>query len=368
MKKYLLLLLLFTLAVSTVAAVFSYLTDPYGIYRHSTKTSWFVRKVAAPDKGRTIKPYQAMQTNPATLLIGNSRVEVGMPVQHAFYQQADVYNLGLPGAGIAMQYDYAWHVIRSRGSVRQVVIALDFLDFTSSENNISTEADRSRWQQRLQYHLANPDTAQHHYGFILQERLSLLLSTTALTDAIYTVFAQTQKTNALNAQGFNDGGVYYQQVASEGFSVLYQQKAAELTQRLAAETLFVTGKSHHFNTLHSFISLLKAEQIDIFLLINPYQQPYLANLEQHQLTAELQLWKQQLVQLAKQHQLTLYDFAIASPPVTEVVNLSSKNAADSVYFWEPSHYRPALGSLMLDVLHSGQCQQQYRLCDKYSEQ
>ncbi|MGP9801191.1 hypothetical protein [Rheinheimera sp. NSM] len=367
MKKYLLLLLLVTLAGIAAVSAFSYLIDPYGIYRHSADNPLFGRKVAAADKGRTIKPYQAMQLNPATLLVGNSRVEIGLPVQHAFYQDAAVYNLGLPGAGIAMQYDYAWHVLRSRGSVKQVVIALDFLDFTSSRHNISTQPDRSQWQSRLRYHLGSPDIAQQHHAFLLKERLSLLFSATALGDTLYTAFAQTQQTNALNTAGFNDGGVYYQQVATEGFSALYRQKSAELAQRLAAQPLFVSTQSHHFNTLDTFIRLLKAEQTDIYLLINPYQQPYLEQLTAHQLNAELAIWKQHLQQLAKQHQLALYDFAIASPPVMNVVDLASKTASDSPYFWEPSHYRPALGSLMLDVLHSGQCRQQYLLCDKYSD-
>lgn len=354
MNSYLRLLSFFLLTGFVLVSASSYLIDPYGL--RSNTADLFQRKVAAADKGRTIKPYQVKGTVPFTLLVGNSRVEIGMPAQHAFYQQQPVYNMGLPGAGVAMQYDYARHVIALHDSVKQVVIALDILDFTSTDSVPLTDVNRN-WAWRLS---TAPDSWHTHWRQF-SEQLGLLFSLSAINDSLYTVLWQNADVNALNRSGFNDGGIYQYQVKHEGFAALYRQKDAELSQRLQHQALAFNLQSYQMRELDQFISSLKEKGIQPYLLINPYQKPYLQLLAQYQLQDDLIAWKAALAELAAQHQLPIYDFAIASDITDGVVELSSHNEADSPYFWEPAHYRPALGTLMLDALMQQQCDKLCRL-------
>ena len=265
------------------------------------------------------------------------------------------------GAGINMQYAYALHAIDQHQSIKQVVIAVDFLDFTSDPDKVLRQTDNSSWYWRL--HGFNSSNLQSKRRYIA-ERISLLFSLSALTDSTKTVLAQQRNINALNRFGFNDGRVYYFHVQNEGFAALYQQKAQEMQQRLSAKQWIFTPQSYHLNQLDSFITRLKQQNIAVYLLINPYQQPYLDMLHQHDLDADFAHWKQQVAKLAIQHQLTLFDFAILSPLVTQVVDLNSKNAEHSPYFWEPAHYRPAFGNLILNALLQQQCE---TLCQQLSD-
>ncbi|WP_333609373.1 hypothetical protein [Arsukibacterium sp.] len=116
--------------------------------------------------------------------------------------------------------------------------------------------------------------------------------------------------------------------------------------------------------LDRFITQLKQQDIAVYLLINPYQQPYLDQLTEYQLDQHLGNWKAQMIQLAKHHQLPLFDFAINSKLVTDVVAPNSKVTEDSPYFWEPAHYRPAFGDLILNSLLKNNC---HHVCKLYSQ-
>lgn len=356
MKNYLKLILLFTVSGILLLTVISYLLDPYGIYAKSTDA--FPRKVSAADKGRTVKPYQALHAKPFTVIVGNSRVEIGMPTEHAFYQGKPVYNMGLPGAGINMQFAYAMHAINSNDTVKQVVIALDFLDFTSRKDKILSSSDSSNWEWRLKGLKSEKFNDKRSY---IAERTSLLFSLSALTDSVKTVLFQERNVNALNHYGFNDGRVYYFHVENEGFGALYQQKEQELDLRLSSQQLVFSEQSYHLQELDSFITELKKRDITIYLMINPYQQPYLDQLTKHKLDEHLAKWKIEMTSLASKHQLVLFDFAIPSYLVTDVVDPKSKLASDSNYFWEPSHYRHMFGELILSTLQSRNCS---NLCKK----
>lgn len=350
MKRYLIQVMLFVLAGLMLICAASYVIDPYGIYMQ--QADFFPRKVAAADKGRTVKPYQSLNSAPYTLLVGNSRVEIGMPIEHAFYQQKPVFNMGLPGANVAMQYDYALHAINNSNTVRQVVIGLDFLDFSSSAGNVKTTIERNNWQWRLKGFASEHSAAPRRY---VAERISMLFSLTAITDSTSTVFSQKRNMNALNKHGFNDGRLYHFHVRNEGYGALYQQKQDELDARLSAMPQVFNAQSYQIAELRQFIETLKQRNISTYLIINPYQKPYLDTLQRFGLNDALAAWKAQMANIATQHNLALYDFAIESAPVLNVVSAKSRSIDDSPYFWEPAHYKTQFGEQILNVLVSGKC-------------
>lgn len=355
MKPYLKFMTFFILATLFIICAASYVVDPYGIYSH--QTNLFPRKVAAADKGRTVKPYQASDAKPYTVLIGNSRIEIGMPVAHAFYLDKPVFNMGLPGANVALQYDYARHVVEKSDTVRQVVIALDFLDFTSDiDTTAPSSIDKHQWSWRLQGLTSDTLTDKRQY---LAERISLLFSLSAISDTVSTVVNQHRNINALDINGFNDGRLYHFHVKNEGYGALYQQKRNELETRLRTKPQTFHLQSYQITELLQFIEQLKQRNIAIYLIINPYQEPYLNILQQFNFNDAFLAWKATMHQIAQKHDLLLFDFAIESEPVLSVVSAQSTDINDSEYFWEPAHYKTLFGEQILDALRSEAC---HELC------
>lgn len=351
MKRYLLLFssLFFVLFISVAVGVV--FVDPYGLFRYSDN-DYFPRKTSASNKGRLVKSYQVEGQQIETLIIGNSRVEIGMPQNHFFYGKS-VFNIGLPGAGLLMQYDYGWHAVKSSKGVKKVLIAVDFVDFLSKEGiEISW---RGQWQSRLKYQLPNGEQVTDNKIYRAKEFLSFLFSQDAIIDSILTVITQRKNINSLSYNGFNDGRLYIDLVSVEGYGSLYKQKNVELRQRLSEQSIRFNIQSDYFLMLEKFVSLLQSENIEVIIFVNPYQEPYLDIVNEAGFKLDLERWKVRIKQLASQKRVDFYDFSILSLPVRDVAPLNSRNPNDNEYFWEPAHYKQKLGTLMLDAIQHKDC-------------
>lgn len=355
MIVYLRFFLISLLLLVAAIAGFTYLINPYAVFSAGPLADVMSRKTAAADKGRSIKSYQALVQQPEVLLVGNSRVEIGLPAQHPIYQ-GKVFNLGLPGAGVLMQYDYAWHVVKSTVKVKKIFLAVDFVDFLTSES--AAKPLVGNWQGRLNYQLSQAHTPVTNRWVQGKEQLSFLLSQSAFIDTFLTLIQQKSDVNALSEHGFNDGRLYHHIVRTEGFAVLYQQKQQELTDRLANTALKVQADSTGFQALELFLQLLAEQDVEVTLFVNPYHYPYLDVIQQSGLQGEFERWKDFISAVAQKRQLSLYDFSIASELVMAPLQDSSRDIGDNKYFWEPAHYRQAMGVLMLDAMQAGNCQVQ----------
>jgi len=353
MNRYLRTLVLVFGLLMLLASSWIYVADPYALHQ-SPADHLFARKTAAADKGRTLKSYQSVQRLPQTLIIGNSRVEIGMPTTYGFYQ-GSVFNLGLPGAGVQMQYDYGWHTVMTTHSVKKVLLAVDFTDFLS--NKPWDGQWYTGWLFRLNYHIAAEQDFVPSGFKRFKELISFWFSQDAFVDATLTALQQQMLVNALDYQGFNDSGLYLKLVTAESYAPLYLQKQQELTQRLVGRQLKVDPASLQLQALKRFIALLQQQQVEVVLFINPYQLPFLEVIDKAGLTAALQEWKQLVQTVAQQSGVDLYDFAIRSTPVTAAIDLSSTQVESNPFFWEPSHYKRTFGVLMLDAIQQQNCVQ-----------
>lgn len=353
MKTYLRTFTIALLGMFIVMGMFSYVLDPYAVFGVESVSGLNERKTAAADKGRMIKSYQVIQQQPQVLLVGNSRIEIGLPKTHQFYR-GPVFNLGLPGASVMMQYDYAWHAIKSTKSVREIVIAIDFVDFLSVGSSEKPPVNGS-WQTRLHYTLSTDSVSVTRSDVQLKEQLSFLLSKSAIEDTFLTLVQQRWEVNALDATGFNDGLLYHHVVRAEGFAALYQQKQHELNTRLANPKLRLDTQSNEFRVFSLFLQRLANEGLEVSLFINPYHYPYLDVIANNGLGDEFKKWKEWVADIAIHFQIPLYDFSIQSPLVMQPLVTPSRNIDDNQWFWEPAHYRRAFGTLILDVLTQKNC-------------
>ena len=165
----------YTLAVGFVAFMLLALTasvniaiDPYRRFGARPILGLSVLKPAAIGQVRMAKAYGVIRRDFKTLLLGNSRVDVGIdPRSPGFSQdQAPVYNLGQPGTGSETALAYLKHAADNHRPVL-VVMGVDFLSYLQPRNraasntkNIDYTADFVRlnlhnpalpwWRRRLQ--------------------------------------------------------------------------------------------------------------------------------------------------------------------------------------------------------------------------
>jgi hypothetical protein len=74
MASYLRIWFLALLILLTGAVTLNYWVDPYGLYRPYSEGDW---KPNGATQGELVKPYLVLKHSPRTLILGNSRAEVG---------------------------------------------------------------------------------------------------------------------------------------------------------------------------------------------------------------------------------------------------------------------------------------------------
>lgn len=136
MKRYLLMWLGATGALLVSVASINLVVDPYGLFRVVDAAGFNAVKPKAGLHGATAKAYQVLRANPRTLILGNSRAEVGFAPDFAGWPAAGrpVFNLALPGTGPSTTLDYLQHAIAHAADgnaprIERVVWGVDFPDF-----------------------------------------------------------------------------------------------------------------------------------------------------------------------------------------------------------------------------------------------
>jgi hypothetical protein len=104
----------------------NWLTDPYGVWR----IALIDRVYLSTQPGeRVLTPYRVRNEQPTTMLIGNSRVLWGMPIEQAY--RAGVFNASLPGASLD-ELAAIVDVALSNPRLKRLVWGVDFAYFDTN--------------------------------------------------------------------------------------------------------------------------------------------------------------------------------------------------------------------------------------------
>lgn len=114
------------------------LFDPYGMVHHMNFSSKGEFRKCGYDLRRTVKSAQIYNGPWDGLLIGNSRVEIGMDPDRPVYQPYRYYNAALP-AGNWEEYKELIRFARKHAGIRHIVISLDIVSMTRKFNPHSSD-------------------------------------------------------------------------------------------------------------------------------------------------------------------------------------------------------------------------------------
>ncbi len=349
----------FFILLFTIAS-FNWFIDPFAMYWSPQVTHINKIKSEAGKRTRISKAYRVNNIKPQVLIVGNSRVEMGLNPSNMHFAKRMVYNQGMPGAGIAMQIDYALDAIANNEGIEELIVGVDFLDFLLSEKQIASfnpefrDHHKPNYSFRLSSH--NSDKASASFAR-LQEKMAMIFSLDAFSASLATIFKQQAMVNSIDQHGFNSALSYISIMNTEGIKPLFKQKLHEISTRLTSKRWKIKARetfpySPTFSHLGRLIRVAKQRNIKLTFFINPYHYSYLHTLADNEQWQNFEIWKQTLVQYLntiEKSGIALWDFSNTSEFVNESVPIVTPKK-QMQWFWEPAHYRESLGNKMLVTL------------------
>ena len=337
-------------------AILNFQVDPYSLFGSARRSGFNAKKPQASSYTPLVKAHQIERVLPATVLLGTSRVDIGLDPAHAAWPATarPVYNYGLPEASILTLRQQLQHALRA-GPVQAAVVGLEFQDFLRGTIDPARQPDEV--EQRF-VALSDPGST---LGRAKQRALDMAASTltlNALLDSVATLSLQRAKdAGDVTDQGLTSELPYAELVRRDGHHGLFLQKdlgivraRQQASRRFsgAAQTGFV-----EMAYLRALIDFCRAQNIELRLFIPPYHAHYLEIVDATGLWERFENWKVALLDLVEEYRRTpgsrvsLWDFASYDEFSTEAVPPSSDRKTSMQWFWEPVHFKKSLGDIIL---------------------
>ncbi len=349
----------------TATGLFNYLVDPYAIQGSEAISGFNAEKTQVADRVRLSKPYEVLDAKPKTLVLGNSRSEIGIDPDSPVWpgDAQPVYNLALPGTSLVAQYRVFQHAITT-GTVKSVVVGLDFTDFLidGDDPKISPKTwigSAGEMEGRL---LVNRDgTENKDYATQrLKDAIASLLTLDATIDSVLTIMGQGERDQEIRTpKGFSPAQQFPALVENEGHYHLFLQADITRSRALAREPDDIYAAnvewSPAFATLDAFVEDCRKRGIRITFFLHPLHGYIREQIEQFGLGDSYVAWKQALATWVSRHndQVTVWDFGIYSDETMEDVPDRGDHHTQMKYYWEAGHYKSSLGDLMLARMFGG---------------
>lgn len=363
MQHHLKLWLLLVAGLLGFVAGFNLLVDPYGVFRLIDRDGFNRVKPSAGPHGAMTKAYDVLRVKPRSLILGNSRAEVGFDPESTAWPDADrpVFNLALPGTGTDATVHYLQHALasgRKDGMPRRVVWGVDFMDFLVDGSQPRYPVALHPEDMRL---LTLHDGSRNPMRWLRRGRdyAESMLTLRALQDAIVTVYQQRDRHAAdLTASGFNPMRDYAGHAAGEGYQPLFRHRAVENTRaylRRPKDLFHVDGSvSAALDDLRQVMRLCRREGIALHLVIYPYHAQLLEIFRLTGHWSAFESWKRALVNVVeeeaaatRQPPYPLWDFSAVNGWTSETIPAQGDRQTEMRWYWEAGHFKRELGDLML---------------------
>lgn len=353
---------LLVLAICTAGATIA--IDPYYLFNTPRIAGFNRYKPAAYNRGVAAKTALLERTHPRTLLLGNSRIEVGFNPRSPAWPAAmqPVFDAGLGGSTLAISAKVLEDAV-AEPTLRYVMVGVDFLDFLSVGKSASAVApvDAGPDQDRMRL---LPDLSPNPSAWRarLEDKLSATLTLGAITDSMATLQEQWHAYPAtMTPRGFNPLDEYRLYVKQHGFRDLFDQKAQQYAgwfARYPHPDFADPYRTQSFRALREIIMVAQRRDLDVTLIIYPYHAWVLDLLRRDDLWGSFESWKRALVRvvtaLHPDHGIRIVDFSGYSAYATVQVPAQGDTRTDVKWYWEPGHFRPTLGDEMIRRLYDRQ--------------
>jgi len=346
-------LLATALAVVLGCGLLNVVVDPYGLFRWVDLEGFNAIKPRATQVGAAFKYRVVDFSSPRTLLLGNSRAEMGWdPDLLPPATFGSVANVALPGQGLGTMVamaDHAW--ARSRPTT--LVIGLEFFDcLESGPSRPTPKPATSPWSATA----TGPMQGLERIGAFAAETLSL--DTTA--DSLRTLLSQRNPDAAhLRRDGFQPARDYPRMQAIDGPRTLFLQRDHENARARMSGPRSIHYRngewSECFDALDRLLADAQARGQTVYLATYPYHARLLELIVDAGLWPAYEAWKTQITErVAKQRarglRARLWDFGAYHDYAVEAIPEPGRVTPIPRWYWESGHFRSELGARMFDVI------------------
>lgn len=344
MRRHLAIVLLTSAISLAVVAGAAAIVDPYGLNGWVRMEGINFVKPASYLQVGPAKARRFARANPATVILGNSRVDIGFDPESPAWPAPfrPLYNFGIPGGGL---YDVLRSYLLARDhGVRRLIVGLDFADFLVDDAPLPGDLDR----------YAALDAGMP-VGLFVQSHLSIR----AALDTVKTLLAQGDPyAEDMTDAGFNPLRQYIPIMRQEGHAAVAAQRSRENVAAYLkrARTLRAPdgGPNRPMAELAHLLADARSRGIEVHLFTYPYHADLMETLADLELWPLLDDWKREIRALAmapETRAASLWDFATFNDYTTERIPPPGDTTSDMAWYWEPGHFKPSLGDRMIAAMY-----------------
>lgn len=370
----------FTFAAAAVTitagiASFNFAVDPYLLFDMGRTPGFNERKPAVETRERMMKAYQAERVTAQTVILGSSRTDLGIdPASGAWPADSlPVYNLSLVGSDTATGLRYLQHFYAGRPTVKTsltVIVGLDFETFlikppagAADDGAVPTTNNARELEDRLAV-TPNGSVNPARPLRILKDRATGLLSLDAVIDSVTTI-ASNRSANAadIGRNGFLSDAIFRQNAAADGLSNVFDKKNLDTVKQYGIQRRALSpvqgGQSSKLVQVSELLNFAKDHNMKVILAIQPAHVSRLELLDRLGYWRDYERWKRELTAMVAgartRQQVALWDFGGYDHYAQEPVPAKQSGSGGMKWFWDPVHYRSALGDIMVSrMLNRGE--------------
>jgi len=350
-RRYFWLWLAGLLAILTLAAAVNLIVDPYGVYGLVRIAGVNEDKTSAVAQARLAKHYLVERVQPATLLIGSSRVEAGLdPESNAWPQDLrPVFNMGSAGTGPYSQLRLLQDSLAAT-QPRLVVLGTDFIESLTADADLAASSSARGsldFEQRLRVTKSGAPNGRIWLAQ-MQDVGSTLFSLSALGDSIATLLTQgSSKYSKFTPLGRHTLTEFNYLVQTEGEYSLFLAK-----DRFKVAQVVPMREHYQFGLAPLAQAITEALQhsAQVIVVITPGHADELEIYRQAGVMDVYEEWRQRLTEIvatAGGNKVALWDFAGLTPYTTETLPGRGDTKSQLSWFWETNHFKEALGDLII---------------------
>lgn len=350
------------------AVAFNSAVDPYGMMGALRIDGFNKEKPRLVNNIRLAKAYGVRRYAPRSVVLGTSRVEVGIAPDDPAWPAADrpVYNLGLSGGTIYEALRYLEHA-QSSTTLRTAIVGLDLEAFLTADDTMPGFSEL-----RLAVDVeGRPRTLAER---AVQFGRDLVLTNATMEAAWASV--ETVVRNVIHSRDLRyraDGSRDMSDVAAGtlragGYRVqfsppgLIERARARLASGcretvMDSRELFSNQMVRGISAFQQLLKFAKREGIALKLFISPLHAWKLQVYDGMGLWPTFEDWKRVLVRTvadvypdASDKRPIIVDFSGYSRFATEPVPLPGDARTEMRWYWDPNHFRRSIGALILSRL------------------
>jgi hypothetical protein len=378
-KEFVIALIVCALLEAFTVPLANIVVDPFHRFGLVSIEGFNAQKPKFAAQARLAKPGMVCAMKPSSVVLGTSRVEVGIDPMHPGWGSAgSTYNLALAGSGLKELYLTLQHAVHASPRLRLALVGIDFLMFNAHREAVVFGTEVFGFdQQRL---LLSPTDSCWRS---LIHDADLFLGVGGLAYDYATISEQMPESDRsdINKVQANKWMSLYDRYGFRGgsYDVVttwirrdgHRAVIDDVSGRNAGEEYYYTtriwrpapeerycfereGQQNTMDTFRDMLDFARRSGIDVRFFINPIHARMLIALREAGIWPQYEEWKRRLVRTLEAEgsasgtrAFQLWDFSGINSITTEHIPKLGE-LTEMQWWWEPSHYRKGAGDLILD--------------------